>query len=196
MSEQEITMLSRGDARQILSEYGGKAMWVNHCIAVASLADYLAPIIRKHHDIDADFLWSAALLHDIGRHVTHDPVGHGAAGYNLLMELDHPEEAYVCASHVLFGLTADEAAQFGLPRKNFAPQKMEEKLVALIDYLMEFDKPTTLQSRFSSLRTRNSDNQFFFSRLERAEKAANDFMSVANSTMGQTIEDILTAYSV
>ena len=189
-------MLSRSNARQILSKYGGEDRWVNHCIAVAGLADYLAPIIRKHHDIDADFLWSAALLHDIGRHVTHDPVRHGVAGYNLMMELGHPEEAYVCASHVLFGLKADEAAQFGLPRKNFVPRKMEEMLVALIDYLIEFDKPTTLQARFSSLRARNANNGFFFSRLERAEKAANDFKAVITRAMGQPLEDVLTAYSV
>ena len=112
-----------------------------------------------------------------------------------MMELGHPDEAYVCASHVLFGLKADEAAQFGLPRKIFVPRKMEERLVALIDYLIEFDKPTTLQARFSSLRARNADNGFFFSRLGRAEKAANDFMAAIASAMGQTFEDALAAYS-
>jgi len=189
-------MGSCSDARQILSNYGGEANWVNHCVAVADIADYLAPIIKKRLDIDAGFLWSAALLHDIGRHATHDPVGHGAAGYNLLMELGHPEEAFVCASHVLFGLEAEEAFQFGLPRKNFFPRKMEEKLVALIDYLTEFDRPTTLAARFSSLRTRNAENRFFSSRLARAEKAANGFMAFINSTMDQTIEETLLAYSV
>jgi uncharacterized protein len=188
-------MLSRCNARKILSEYGGDAKWVNHCIAVAGLADHLAPIIGKRFDIDADFLWSAALLHDIGRHVTHDPVRHGIAGYNMMMELGHPEEAYVCASHVLFGLKADEAVQFGLPRQNFVPRNMEEMLVALIDYLIEFDKPTTLQARFLSLRSRNANNRFFFSRLERAEKAANDFKAVIARAMGQPLEEALAAYS-
>ena len=113
-----------------------------------------------------------------------------------MMELGHPEVVFVCASHVLFGLKADETAQFGLPRKNFVPRKAEEMLVALIDYQIEFDKPTTLQARFSSLHARNADNGFFFSRLERAEKAANDFMEVINSALGQTLEEVLTAYSV
>lgn len=189
-------MLSRSNARRILSKYGRNAGWTNHCIAVASLADYLAPNISKHHKIDADFLWSAALLHDIGRHVTHDPVKHGVAGYNLLMELGHPEEAYVCASHVLFGLKADEAAQFGLPFKAFVPRKMEEMLVALIDYLIEFDKLTTLQARFSSLHARYANNDFFFSRLDRAEKAANGFMKFISRDMEQPIEEVLAAYSV
>jgi uncharacterized protein len=189
-------MLSRSNARQILSKYGGEARWVNHCVAVAALADYLAPIISIHLDIDADFLWSAALLHDIGRHATHDPVRHGVAGYNLMTELGHPEVAYVCASHVLFGLNADEAPQFGLPCKDFVPRKIEEKLVALVDYLMDFDRPTTLQARFLSLRERNEGNVFFFSRLERAEKAANDFAAVITSAIGHTLEDMLAAYSV
>ena len=43
-------MLSRSNAGKILSKYGGKARWVNHCIAVANLADHLAPIIGKHHE--------------------------------------------------------------------------------------------------------------------------------------------------
>jgi hypothetical protein len=45
------------------------------------------------------------------------------------------------------------------------------------------------------LRARNADNGFFFSRLERAEKAANDFMAVITIAMGQTLEDVLAAYS-
>jgi putative nucleotidyltransferase with HDIG domain len=189
-------MLSRYNAEQILNKYSGKGRWAGHCMAVADLAEYLTPFLRIRIDIDSELLWSAALLHDIGRYATHDPVGHGAAGYNLLMTLGHPEEAYVCASHVLFGLEADEAAQFGLPRRNFTPRKPEEKLVALIDFLMEFDKPTTLQARFSSLRARNSNNDFFVSRLERAEKAANDYMTVISTALAQPLEEALAVYSV
>ena len=134
------------------------------------------------------FSWSAALLHDIGRHVTHDPVRHGVAGYNLMMELGHPDEAYVCASHVLFGLKAEEAAQFGLPRKNFVPRKMEEMLVALIDYLIEFDKPTTYR-RDSHPCASEQTTDFLFEAGKGGN--ANDFMAVITSAMGQTFEDVL-----
>ncbi len=37
-------MLSRSNAGEILSKYGGKYRWVNHCVAVAALADFMAVI--------------------------------------------------------------------------------------------------------------------------------------------------------
>jgi len=76
--------------------------------------------------------------------------------------LKFEEEAYVCALHILFGLNAAEASQLGLPDRNFVLRTIEEKLVPLIDYLIEYDQPTTLDRRFSSLRKRNSGNPFFF----------------------------------
>lgn len=189
-------MLSRTEASQILVEYGAEARWVEHCVAVAVMADYLAPLISRSYRIDTDFLWSAALLHDIGRYVTHDPVRHGVAGYNLMMELGHPEEAHVCASHILFGLRANEAASFGLPCESFAPRRMEEVLVTLIDYMIEHDRPVTLTERFSSLRKRNADNEFFYSRLGRAEKAAVHFMDQISGSIGQSLEEVVLSYTI
>ena len=189
-------MLSRTEASQILAKYGAEARWVEHCVAVAAMADYLAPLISRSYRIDTAFLWSTALLHDIGRCVTHDPVKHGVAGYNLMMELGHSEEAYVCASHILFGLRADEAADFGLPRESFVPRRTEEVLVTLIDYLMEHDRPITLTARFSFLRKRNADNKFFYSRLDRAEKAAIHFMEQISSSIGQSLEEVVLSYAI
>jgi predicted hydrolase (HD superfamily) len=93
-SKKNQEMPSRQESINLLDEYGQGAAWTRHCLP---------------------FLWSAALLHDIGRHVTHDPILHGVEGYKLLSKLAHEKEAHVCASHILYGLSAAEAVHVGLP---------------------------------------------------------------------------------
>ena len=147
-------MLSRDESAGILAEYGKEAGWVKHCLAVADAASRLACTLESRYAIDQNYLWSAALLHDIGRCVTHDPIMHGVEGYKLLVKLGHEEEAFVCASHILFGLEASEAVQFGLPAQDFMPRTIEERLVPLVDLMIEGVQPTPLNRRFSSLRER------------------------------------------
>ena len=159
-------MLSYQESIEILSRYGQGAAWLRHCFAVAEAAERVGNVLTKVHPIDCSFLWSAALLHDVGRYKTHDPLLHGVEGYKLLSLLGHKKEAYVCASHILFGLNADEAGQLGLPDNDFVPHSIEEKLVPLVDYLIEFDQPSTLERRFTSLHKRNNGNTFFLIRME------------------------------
>lgn len=186
-------MLSRDASMRLLAEYGKRAAWVKHCIAVADLASRLGYALESRYAIDWHYLCSAALLHDIGRCVTHDPIMHGVEGHNLLMKLGHEEEAFVCASHILFGLDSLEAAQFGLPAHDFIPRTIEERLVPLVDFMIEGDQPTTLDHRFSSLRKRNAENAFFMDRLDRAQKAAISFMTQISEQIGESIEKVLTS---
>lgn len=115
-------MLLRDEAMELLAEYGKGAAWTKHCLAVADSASKVGQALENCMAIDQPFLWTAALLHDIGRCITHDPIRHGVEGYKLLNGLGHEAEAYVCASHILFGLDAAEAAAFGLPERDFQPR--------------------------------------------------------------------------
>ena len=184
-------MLSRQEAIDLLSKYGRGADWIKHCFAVAEATTKIGHILAKNRSIDCSFLWSAALLHDIGRYMTHDPLLHGVEGYKLLSMLGHEREAYVCASHILFGLNAAEAMQLGLPNHDFVPRTIEEKLVPLADYLIEYDQPTTLDRRFSSLRKRNCGNTFFLDRLDRAQETARTFMFQIENEIGESVEKIV-----
>ncbi|MBI5589456.1 MAG: HDIG domain-containing protein [Deltaproteobacteria bacterium] len=183
--------LSRNEATGLMVEYGRGAAWTKHCFAVADAAASVGSVLGCCRVIDQGFLWSAALLHDIGRYVTHDPIRHGLAGYDLLTRLGYGQEAHVCASHILFGLEACEAARFGLPARDFVPRTVEERLVPLVDFLIENDTPTTLDRRFASLRERNADNDFFLSRLDRARERAETFMRQLNEEIGEPIEAIV-----
>jgi uncharacterized protein len=184
-------MLARDQSMGLLAEYGRGAAWVTHCLAVADSASRLGRALQSRYAIDRRFLWSAALLHDIGRCVTHDPIGHGVEGYNLLMRRGYKEEAFVCASHILFGLDASEAIRFGLPARDFFPRTIEERLVPLVDFMIEGDRITTLDRRFSSLRNRNVKNRFFVDRLGRAQAAARSFMIQISMEIGESVENVI-----
>jgi uncharacterized protein len=184
-------MLSRDESMGLLAEYGKGAAWVRHCVAVADSASRLGRILQSRYAINHDYLWSAALLHDIGRCITHDPIMHGVEGYHLLMKRGREAEAFVCASHILFGLDALEATQFGLPARDFFPRTIEERIVPLVDFMIEGDQPTTLDRRFSSLRSRNVKNGFFADRLDRAQATASSFMTQISEQIGGPIEKII-----
>ena len=181
--------LQYADALDLLHEYGNGQPWVAHCIAVSRVAHFCGEVFVQGHRIDVEFLRTAALLHDIGRYETHDPIMHGVAGYRLLDSLGYTHEAFVCASHILYGLASSDAVKYGLPRRDFIPSSLEERLVPLIDFLIEFDRPTTLAKRFDSLRAR-SDNQFFLEKLASAERIAGDFMAYVNREFQVSIEEM------
>ena len=186
-------MLSHDDSIGLLAEYARGAAWARHCLSVADSASRLGLVLERRYAIDRDYLWSAALLHDIGRCVTHDPIMHGVAGYNLLMKLGHAREAFVCASHILFGLEASEAVQLGLPARDFIPRTIEQRLVPLVDLMTEGDRPVTLDQRFSSLRKRYVGNRFLMDRLDRAQQTAMSYMIEFSEEIGEPVEKVIGA---
>ena len=183
--------MTHDEAARLLAEYADGASWTAHCHAVADAAERIALKLAAKQDLDVESVWRLALLHDIGRYATHDPILHGVEGYHLLMALGHVDEARMSASHVLFGLTAEEAADLGLPAHDFFPRTTEERLVPLADYLVEFDTPTTLEARFASLRARNADNSFLSTRLDRAYAAASAFRAELEDLLGERVEAIV-----
>ncbi|MDP2181349.1 MAG: HDIG domain-containing protein [Actinomycetota bacterium] len=184
---------SREEARALLARHGGDAPWTQHCDAVANAAVAVGALLRDARAVDLDALWSVALLHDIGRYATHDPILHGVEGYNLMMSLGRPDVAFVCASHVLFGIPEDEAELFGLPAQSFEPRSTEEHIVPLVDFLIEGTRPTTLSLRFASLRERNTGNTAFISRLDRAQQRATAFMAEVAEETGLSVEGVVAS---
>jgi len=183
-------------ALKLLIKYSKQKPWMKHCEAVSQLSTYYGNLFSETIDVDLEFLKAAALLHDIGRYKTHDPILHGIEGYRLLKRLGYPREAHFAASHILFGLTSKEAHQYGFPRDPLAPKDFEEKLITITDFLIEFDKATTLNSRFASLRERNSRNEYFLSRLNDAEMKANEFNREIHEQFSVCLEDMAASILV
>ncbi len=77
------------------------------------------------------------MLHDLGRGQTHG-IEHGAVGGQIARRLGMPMEiCHIIERHVGAGLTPDEARRNNLPRGNYVPETLEEKIVCYADKLIE-----------------------------------------------------------
>lgn len=137
------------DWRKIIDKhYSGEGelketLWL-HSEAVARKALECA---RRHPELELDlrFLEEAAMVHDIGIHLTHAPaigclghlpyLAHGLAGALIMETEGFPAHARVCARHTGSGLTrADiEAQNLPLPKEDLLPETLEEKLICYAD---------------------------------------------------------------
>ncbi len=183
-------MLTHQEASHLLNRYGSNAPWIRHCVAVSRVAERVGGLIAKRREIDVRLLTVGALLHDIGRYKTHDPILHGVEGYRLLSELGHHREAFICASHVLCGMPKQEAVLHGLPERDFIPQTLEEQLIPLIDGMVELDRATTLAERCSSIAERYKNNPAFLRRFDQATETAKSFLRALQNDYGISLEQI------
>ena len=129
----------------------------NHCKQVADLAHDIA-VTHPHLDIDLDFLYEAAMLHDIGVYATHAPsilcmgsepyLRHGIIGAELLRAEGMEAHARVCERHIGVGLTATDIAtqQLPLPEQDMLPETMEEKLICYADNYFSKSHPTHMRT--------------------------------------------------
>jgi len=156
-------------AARLLSDLGQGEAWMGHCEAVSKVAGALARALARALPLDVAFVERAGLLHDVGRCRSHDPVLHGVEGYRLLSGLGHAAEARVCLGHLLHAFDPSDAPDLGQGQGRHLPRSWEERLVPLADFLVERDRPTTLEARFASLRQRYAGNGVFLGRLAASE---------------------------
>ena len=121
-----------------------RELLIKHSTAVAQRALRIA---REHTelDIDQDFLYEAAMLHDIGIYLTDAPgiccygsapyICHGVLGAQLMRAEGLPRHARVCERHTGAGLTRREVLLQGLPvpAQDYLPETLEEQLVCYAD---------------------------------------------------------------
>jgi len=127
---------SRERCLSLLREEGCSDDVIEHCIAVERLAMGIA----RHCTTDVETLElvsRGALLHDIGRSRTHGMM-HAVEGAALLRArgMDEPI-ARIVERHIGAGLTSEEAAALGLPKKDYMPTTLAEKIVSQADNLIE-----------------------------------------------------------
>ncbi len=121
-----------------------RAILIAHSEAVAHKAHDLALNVA-HLNPDMDFIYEAAMLHDIGMLMTDAPklgctgklpyICHGVEGAIILNKENLPRHALVCERHVGMGLTpADiKEKQFPIPERDMIPLSIEEKIVCVAD---------------------------------------------------------------
>lgn len=109
-------------------------------------------------DVDAEFVYEAALLHDIGIFRTFAPsifcvgnepyIRHGIIGAELLRAEGMPRHALVCERHTGAGLSCSEivAQNLPLPHRDMLPVSIEEKIVCYADKFFSKSNPDKVKT--------------------------------------------------
>jgi len=101
--------------------------------------------------VDIDFIRTAAILHDIGRFRCppwRNSVLHGVEGGKILRKEGLPKYARVAERHLGAGITTQDITQQGLnlPKKDFVPKTVEEKIITISDKLVKMGKRISIAS--------------------------------------------------
>jgi len=140
-AEAKRELPTREQALEYLREYGCDEFVVKHCIAVSSLAVKIAKRCRA----DVDLVEIGGLLHDLGRCKSHT-LTHAVEGAEVAQSLHLPEAVVrIIERHIGAGILPDEAVRLGLPKKDYSPKTLEEKIVAHADNLMSGANRTTVK---------------------------------------------------
>jgi len=132
---------------RMLREAGCSPGVIAHCHAVRDLAE---SYVDRYGVIDSRLVTRGALLHDIGRGMTHslDHAGRGAA---YCRDRGVPEDIVrIVQRHVGAGLTADESTLLRLPPVDCMPRTLEEKIVANADNLVKGRHEVSIYNRLGS----------------------------------------------
>ena len=106
---------------------------IEHCKAVCRKAMKIA---ANFDNADKDLIRKGALLHDIGRSKTHG-ITHAIVGVEIARKYGYGDDVLnIIERHIGAGITAEEAAELGLPEKSYVPVTLEEKIVAHADNLI------------------------------------------------------------
>jgi uncharacterized protein (TIGR00295 family) len=124
-----------------LQENGCDETVVKHCLAVSELAVKIAKRCRA----DVHLVEIGGLLHDLGRCKSHT-LTHAVEGAKIARSLNMPSALVkIIERHIGAGILPDEAVRLGLPRTDYSPKTLEEKIVAHADNLISGAKRTTVK---------------------------------------------------
>lgn len=119
------------------------------------VADKALAVVDAHPEIEVDreFVYEAAMLHDIGIvrtdapgigcHGTYPYICHGMLGAEILRAEGLPRHARVAERHTGTGLTEAtiKAQGLPLPPKDYSPETMEEQIICFADKFFSKSHP-------------------------------------------------------
>lgn len=152
-----------------------------------SVADKALWIADRHPELslDKEFLFEAAMLHDIGIFLT-DAAGiycfgdkpyicHGYLGAELVRSEGYPRHALVCERHTGAGLSLEEIIGQGLPvpHREMLPVSLEEQVICFAD---KFFSKTRLEQEKSVEKARRSIERYGEAGLQRFNRWCEQFL--------------------
>lgn len=167
----------------LLDEAGCSEDVQEHAAAVLDLAMAMA----RRTNVDEDVVACGALLHDVGRAFDHGP-DHVPRGVAFLEEQGVDERVVACvARHMGAGITPEEAEELGWPEGTWAPQRLEEKIVAHADNLTAGASYRTLEDAVEDLEAKGLEH--VVGRMRRLDKELSEVVQEQPSTIADELGD-------
>jgi uncharacterized protein len=128
-----------------------------HSLSVANKALEIAQI-HPEWEIDKNFIYEAAFLHDIGIFLTNAPkiqcfgkypyICHGYLGAEIMRKEGFDKHALVCERHTGMGLAKKKIIQNKLPvpQRDMLPETLEEKLICFSDKFFSKSKLDSIKT--------------------------------------------------
>lgn len=173
--------------------------WGAHSETVTRTAGMLADaLVTASVQVDPGLARTGALLHDIGRSITHHGTGHCWEGYQLLRAMGQPVLARFCVTHSYAGMTPEEAVCVGWPAADYRPRTWEEKVVTIADGLTHFDRVVFLDERVASVleRYRHAEGTPDYALLAGVAVKSRTLMAEVAAIIGQSVERLVGAGSL
>lgn len=157
-----------------------KKILIIHSELVSEKALKLAKQV-KHLAPDEDFIWEAAMLHDIGIFLTHAPkigclgkepyICHGILGRALLEDEGLLKHALVCERHTGTGITREDikTQSLPLPDRDMRPISLEEQIICYADKFFS-KNPIKLKKEKSINKVLKSAGKFGDDKKKRIEE--------------------------
>jgi uncharacterized protein/tRNA (cytidine56-2'-O)-methyltransferase len=147
------TYPSEGECIRLLEEAGCKRRVIVHCCTVWTMAQAIASKI----DCDMGLVRAGALLHDIGRSIDHS-INHAVIGASIAADLNLPREVVeIVRRHVGAGLDEEEVREFNLPKGDYIPRTIEQKIVCHADNMVSDNKFVDHMYSVERLRAKGSN---------------------------------------
>ncbi len=159
---------SKAEVIRLLKKLGLPHNIISHVQAVARKAIKMSHII-KIVPINLKLVKIGALLHDIGRTKSHN-FDHSELGGEIIRNQGFSEKlARIAETHILGGLTKEEAIELGLTPKDYMPRSIEEKIVCLADKYHIGTKKVSIEKRFQKWFDRYDRTELLLKSKKRAE---------------------------
>lgn len=124
---------------------------LQHGKAVQRAALSIARAVKKRgHKVDLELVKTGAILHDIGRFTcppgSEDSIKHGIVGGKTLRKEKLLKHAKIAENHLGAGISREEIVKgkLPLPKKDFLPKTVEEKIIAYVDNIVVGDRLGTV----------------------------------------------------